>query len=1170
MEQRATRVISWNARSHDRRRSVIENLLTSCGVIMLQETKRRTKPAYREEDYFAFFKPSSKEGHAKRGLLTIVRKPMQVTEVPTPSNKWSVETQAISILLGTEQYILVNIYVPCDSMTSADAWKEVLNPLLDLGRTVIISGDFNARSSSWCDVAVNINGRSLEEALPEVRGIILNNDGPTRISDRAGDTDSCIDLTMATPDAVMYLNWKLLPLMGSDHRPALTCVTHQWKTKTQSRRPRKPFRYKVAGKSIVEKCRRSAKDRRLQPKQKKEHGKPKWWNEATELAWNEKMKASKAYTKAKKHNADRQAIENLRQEFNAAVANYKREADQARQSLWDSFCEDCDPGDLNVASRFWDLAKRLKSSATGGASGPQQITGDNGEALRTDEEKGQAFRARFLSQLQQNSEAKVCVAWEEVNERLAANPEQGTEPPVTLQEVETILANIRKDTSPGPDGVKYSDLKKLDRAGKEELASLINGSMQVGEIPDDWRDCSMAVLPKPGKNHTILKGYRMITMSNVWIKIAEKVVASRLVTDLEERGCLAHEVGGARPKRSTTSNVEAVVHNAQQAMQERQHTAVGMFDLEDAYNKVNISTLARKMKELDISDTLIRWTLSMLKPRRCCLKFGTWRSEAFQVSSGLPQGSPLSSVLFNVYTADIAPALASARSAGYTYVDDVIATGTGATQPEALQELQKASDKLEEWTRENDMSIQSDKSQWMMASQGWHREDLVLTYAGSRVPREKKVTGLGVVLDHRLTMNAHLEHLKAKVLKGVSILKYAAAQNVTQASLLKLMKATVCSRSDYGLHMTQCASKKAVEGLQRMENQAMRIVTGAAKGTSCEALRHWLGIESIKDRQVILGAKEVMRVTTTLTHPLHEEVTERADEKVHQRLATVRSWVCHSRETVEALCPMEHIQNDEWVSFVSDRFTTDTMGSRAWRDRAGDINNALVREMLEEKSPSIIIATDGSLQRDTTGWGGAVWRKGKRIYEWSACKHGHSSSFRAECEAMGDALVWLAENADPDDRTIILTDSLSLVSKLQRGQIKKDWFRFLRQISGDVQIVYIPGHAGITHNERADKLAGNATAFGTLIPTAKDICDSLMQQCQEREREECSTWCMERLLERDIGRGEGARVQHRGDDRRMATQFLMGAMSRRTLQSLLSVMEGGGPEFWPVSASSDD
>jgi hypothetical protein len=163
--------------------------------------------------------------------------------------------------------------------------------------------------------------------------------------------------------------------------------------------------------------------------------------------------------------------------------------------------------------------------------------------------------------------------------------------------------------------------------------------------------------------------------------------------------------------------------------------------------------------------------------------------------------------------------------------DDIVAEGTGNIHMEALNKLQDASDKLVAWTENNHMRIQPDKSNWMMASLGYQREDLELRYADSVVKQEKAVIGMGVVLDYRMTLNMHLDHLRLKASKGVSVLKYA-AKNISQSSLFKLMKATVCSRSDYGLHLTQCASTKAFEGLHRVENQATRLVTGAVKSTS--------------------------------------------------------------------------------------------------------------------------------------------------------------------------------------------------------------------------------------------------------------------------------------------------------------------------------------------------
>jgi hypothetical protein len=112
----------------------------------------------------------------------------------------------------------------------------------------------------------------------------------------------------------------------------------------------------------------------------------------------------------------------------------------------------------------------------------------------------------------------------------------------------------------------------------------------------------------------------------MWIRNSEKVLSGIIVRDLEERGCLTPEVGGARTKRPTTSDQEATTHIIQQG---HQHTAVGLFDLEDAYTNVDIGILAAKIG-------LAYLTLAMLKERKCSMKFGTWRCEVFNVRSGIP------------------------------------------------------------------------------------------------------------------------------------------------------------------------------------------------------------------------------------------------------------------------------------------------------------------------------------------------------------------------------------------------------------------------------------------------------------------------------------------------------------------------------------------------------
>ena len=167
---------------------------------------------------------------------------------------------------------------------------------------------------------------------------------------------------------------------------------------------------------------------------------------------------------------------------------------------------------------------------------------------------------------------------------------------VTTAEVTNSLNSILKDTTPGPDKVAYSDLKSI--SGDKELLNdltpldltqhINSTTLKKGSIPLDWRDCNLSVLPKPKKDHRIFKGYRVITVANTLVKLCEKTAPKRVTAQLEKEGRLPKEVGGARAKRSTTSNIEALIYIIQKGLQDKEHFALGLYDLEDAYNRVHI------------------------------------------------------------------------------------------------------------------------------------------------------------------------------------------------------------------------------------------------------------------------------------------------------------------------------------------------------------------------------------------------------------------------------------------------------------------------------------------------------------------------------------------------------------------------------------------------------
>ncbi len=288
-------------------------------------------------------------------------------------------------------------------------------------------------------------------------------------------------------------------------------------------------------------------------------------------------------------------------------------------------------------------------------------------------------------------------------------------------------------------------------------------------------------------------------------------------------------------------------------------------------------------------------------------------------------------------------------------------------------------------------------------------------------------------------------------------------------------------------------------GLQSVENEAMRIVTGAAKPTSCETMRFWLGLLSIRERRQLAVENDFLKAVTVWSHPLHQHLRDREDTMIQQRLKTVRSWVIDARESIETFCSVKNISENPWIPLNNNDGSLGRIGDRTWMQRNSRLNTSDILEWLDQEQASVVIATDGSIRDDVTAWGGAVWKEGRECFTWSTARHGHSSSFHSEAEAFENALVWCADNTTAEDKTIILTDSLSLVNKMEGGMIKKSWTEHIKKIKSAMHITYIPGHAGIPFNEKADQLAGEALPIGVLDMEPADITAALKKEAKKRE-----------------------------------------------------------------------
>ncbi|XP_005100772.1 uncharacterized protein LOC101853703 [Aplysia californica] len=84
---------------------------------------------------------------------------------------------------------------------------------------------------------------------------------------------------------------------------------------------------------------------------------------------------------------------------------------------------------------------------------------------------------------------------------------------------------------------------------------------------------------------------------------------------------------------------------------------------------------------------------AMLK-RRVAMRLGSWASHACTIIPGLPQGSALSPVLFNVYTVGITSSQLEGPGRTLSFMDDGLAYRTGKDRQVIASSLQKELDRM--------------------------------------------------------------------------------------------------------------------------------------------------------------------------------------------------------------------------------------------------------------------------------------------------------------------------------------------------------------------------------------------------------------------------------------------------------------------------------------------
>ena len=152
-----------------------------------------------------------------------------------------------------------------------------------------------------------------------------------------------------------------------------------------------------------------------------------------------------------------------------------------------------------------------------------------------------------------------------------------------------------------------------------------------------------------------------------------------------------------------------------EAMDKQKVTAVVLLDVSKAFDSLNHNILLLKLQDIGLSLAASNWFSSYLSNRFQAVCINSELSDKLPIQSGVPQGSNLAPILFNIYVNDLPSVPQCCKSK--IYVDDNKLNITFPVQqcPSVVEDMNKDLTKIRNWCFDNCLLLNASKSKLMLA-----------------------------------------------------------------------------------------------------------------------------------------------------------------------------------------------------------------------------------------------------------------------------------------------------------------------------------------------------------------------------------------------------------------------------------------------------------------------
>ena len=333
---------------------------------------------------------------------------------------------------------------------------------------------------------------------------------------------------------------------------------------------------------------------------------------------------------------------------------------------------------------------------------------------------------------------------------------------VNVQEVKDVLFSLDKSKSVGGD-IPLNLFKTLSDEISGVLTTCFNQSLEDASFPGELKIADVIPAHKKGSK-TEKENYRPISLLPPLSKVFEKLIEKQLNSFMENR--LSKYLCGFRKGHSTQHALLRLLNEWHKCLAGSGKVGAVLMDLSKAFDCLPHDLLIAKLSAYGLTKNSLKYIYSYLSNRKMRVRIGSTFSDWLEMLLGVPQGSVLGPLLFNIFLNDLF--LCNVESEICNFADDNTIHACGFSVDVILNQLQNDAKELIQWCKVNEMAVNPEKFQVLFVGCG--DNPILLDINGITIPSSLSVKLLGVTIDNQLNFSHHIKDMCSKANQKIGAL----------------------------------------------------------------------------------------------------------------------------------------------------------------------------------------------------------------------------------------------------------------------------------------------------------------------------------------------------------------------------------------------------------------